>query len=504
MIVVSLTMENIRTEVKIVEERYRRLFDNIPGATAIYRGDDMEIVMANDAMIGFWGKDKGIIGKKLLDALPELAGQPFIELLQNVLLTGKTYSSKEAPAAFFRDGKLQTFYYDFTYCALYGDDGKIEGVINSATDVTELVLAKLKMSDAEERLSFSLQAARIGTWTLAVETNHMVLDKISKELFNLTEEHLPLDQTFRNIHPDDVREIYHIFMKCLRMGKNNSCDVRFRVMVNDTEVRWLNCTGEAIFEGHRILRFAGILRDITKEVAGAEAQRKLQHQKDNFLSIASHELKTPVTSIKAYAQLLERMLKKEGDTQKADMVGRLTGQVKRLTTLLDDLLDVSKISNDRLNLKRDYHVVNDMVNDCVRDFEDQLTGHKINLELGFMGNIYCDRMRISQVMNNLISNAIKYSPDQENIMVSTVQRGKDIIFCVQDFGIGISDENIAHVFEQFYRVSNVDSYSYQGMGLGLFISAEIIRQECGKIWVESQENKGSTFCFSLPLGNNIR
>ena len=113
-------------------------------------------------------------------------------------------------------------------------------------------------------------------------------------------------------------------------------------------------------------------------------------------------------------------------------------------------------------------------------------------------------MRIGQVISNFISNAIKYSPDQDMIVISTAQRGTDVVCCVKDFGIGISEENIDHVFDQFYRVSTAEAYSYQGMGLGLFISAEIIRQEGGKIWVDSEENAGSTFCFSLSLANNIR
>jgi signal transduction histidine kinase len=175
-----------------------------------------------------------------------------------------------------------------------------------------------------------------------------------------------------------------------------------------------------------------------------------------------------------------------------------------LTILLEDLLDVSKISNDRLDFKRDYHSFNEIVTDNIRDMDYQENGHVIETDLNFIGNIFCDKMRISQVVNNLISNAIKYSPDCDKIRITTAQRISDVVFCVQDFGIGISKENIGRVFDQFYRVSTAEAYSYQGMGLGLFISAEIIRQEGGKIWVDSEENAGSTFCFSLPLNNNIR
>jgi signal transduction histidine kinase len=499
-------MENIRAELKVAEERYKMLFDNIPGATAIYRGAEMEIVMANAAMIGFWAKDESVIGKTLLEAVPEIEGQPFIPLLKNVFSTGETYAAKEAAADIMINGSLQTFYYDFTYRASKDAYGNVEGVIHSATDVTELVMAKQRLAEADGRLNFSLQAAGIGTWNFDLGNSRMLLDDLGKKLFCVEgDETLPLEHTLRNVHPDDVREVYNAFLGVLLEESDGHCDTRFRVITPDGEIRWLQCTGKAVYDVLKtIQRYAGIVRDITKEIAGTEAQKKLQHQKDNFLSIASHELKTPVTSIKAYAQLLERVLTKEGDTQKADMMTRLTGQVNRLTILLDDLLDVSKISNDKLNFKRDYHSFNEIVADNVRDLNCQDSGHQIEVKPGFTGNVYCDRMRISQVISNLISNAIKYSPEKGKILVTTARSGTDVLFSVQDFGIGISKENIAHIFDQFYRVSTAEAYSYQGMGLGLFISAEIVRQEGGKIWVESEEHAGSTFCFSLPLSNNIR
>jgi len=498
-------MENMRADITKAEERYHTLFDNIPGATAIYKGLDMEIVMANTTMINFWGKDKSVIGQHLLDAVPELRGQPFFGYLQDVYRTGVTYALNEAQAELFVDGRLQTFYYDFTYKALVDANGVIDGVIHSATDVTNQVMSKRHILENDKRLNFSLRSANIGTWSLDLKTNMMLLDDTAKQLFGLeNEDVLGFDQTLKHVHSDDLRNVYHSLVSSMMEENSPQCDVRFRIIDSANHVSWLECTGKAVFADKTVERFAGIVRDITKEIAGIESERKLQHQKDNFLSIASHELKTPVTSIKAYAQLLERMLSKDGDTQKADMMSRLTGQVNRLTSLLDDLLDVSKISNDRLNFKRDYYDFNEIVTDNIRDYDFQEKTHKIDVQLDFSGNIFCDRMRVSQVINNLISNAIKYSPDGDRILITTRQRGTDLVCSVQDFGIGISKENVSKVFDQFYRVSNTEVYSYQGMGLGLFISAEIIKQEGGRIWVESEEAMGSTFCFALPLGNNIR
>jgi len=499
-------MENMREELRVAEERYRILFDNIPGATAIYSGIEMKIVMANAAMLGFWGKDESVIGKTLLQGVPELQGQVFIDLLKNVYQTGETYATKEAAANYFIEGKLKTFYYDFTYRALKNAKGEVEGIIHSATDVTALVLARLKLALADIRINFSLQSAGIGTWNYNALNNSISLDELGKKLYGVTgRDVFPFEYTLKNIHPDDVRNVYDKILGCIKEGNEDNCDLRFRVLNKVNELRWLQCTGKAVFNSDgSVKRFAGIVRDITKEIAGIEAQKKLQVQKDNFLSIASHELKTPVTSIKAYAQLLEKMLKREGDVQKAEMLGRLTAQVGRLTVLMDDLLDVSKITNDRLNFKRDYHLFDEIINDNIRDQALHGNKHKIEKKLNFKGSIFCDGVRISQVIKNLISNAVKYSPDDTRIIITTRQKGADLLVCVQDFGIGISNEDKSKIFDQFYRVSTAEAYSYQGMGLGLFISSEIIRQEGGNLWVESEENCGSTFCFTLPLVNNIR
>jgi len=499
-------MEKIRAELRVAEERYKILFDNIPGATAIYRGIEMEIVMANAAMLGFWGKDESVIGKTLLEAVPELNGQLFISLLQQVFVTGETYSAREAAASYFIAGEMQTFYYDFTYRAFRDGNGNIEGIIHSAADVTALVKERLKAGLAEERLNFSLQSAAVGTWNFNAVNNTISLDKIGKQLYGMPDgDDFAFEQTLKNIHPDDVRTVHATILSCLDEGNEDHCDIRFRVLSEDHELRWLQCTGKAVFNPDKTVQlFAGIVRDISKEIAGIEAQRKLQIQKDNFLSIASHELKTPVTSIKAYAQLLEKMLKREGDVQKADMLTRLTGQVNRLTMLLDDLLDVSKITNDRLNFQRDYYIFNDIINDSISDISLEENTHQIVTRLDFMGSIYCDRTRIGQVIKNMLSNAIKYSPGKDQVLISTRQSGNSLLVSIQDYGIGISEEDRRHVFDQFYRVSNAEAYSYQGMGLGLFISAEIIRKEGGKIWVDSEEECGATFCFSLPLINNLR
>jgi PAS domain S-box-containing protein len=270
-------------------------------------------------------------------------------------------------------------------------------------------------------------------------------------------------------------------------------EVEFRIHHTDGAEHWCVATGKpqynknGDFEG-----YIGACVDITD-------QKILQQQKDNFIGIASHELKTPVTSMKAYTQVLEKMLRKKGELKEAAMINKMDSQLNRLTSLIGDLLDVTKINSGRLQFNNRNFDFNDLVNDLVEDLQRTTQNHVLDLRLAASPTIFGDQERIGQVITNFITNAIKYSPEGEKIIVRSEVVENELKFCVQDFGIGIAEDNLLRVFEQFYRVSGSMQYTFPGLGLGLYISAEIIKQAGGKIWAESQLGVGSSFCFSLPL-----
>jgi PAS domain S-box-containing protein len=228
-------------------------------------------------------------------------------------------------------------------------------------------------------------------------------------------------------------------------------------------------------------------------------RKRLESQKDDFLGIASHELKTPVTSIKAYTQILENRFKKAEDIKSAELVGKMDGQLNKLTNLIADLLDVTKIESGKLLFREDYFDFNELVSEIVEEMERTTDKHSITQKLVKTRIVFGDRDRIGQVITNFISNAIKYSPLSNKIIVSTKIFKDTITLGVQDFGIGMSKKDQAKVFDRFYRVGDSGQETYPGLGLGLYISAEIIRRHRGKVWVESQKGKGSTFYFSLPI-----
>jgi len=222
-----------------------------------------------------------------------------------------------------------------------------------------------------------------------------------------------------------------------------------------------------------------------------------QQKKDEFIGIASHELKTPLTSIKAYLQVLESI---ENDEAHKKYISKSLDSVNKLQQLIYDLLDVSKIQSNQLYLNVTEFDVDNFIDETIAEFQFVAGNHKI-LRNGSEINqiIVADRQRLEQVLTNLLSNAAKYSPDSKEIIVYTEKNGRELLVRVKDFGFGIAKEELNKVFERFYR-TKTNSILISGFGLGLYICKDIIKRHHGKIWAESDAH-GTSFYFSLPLNN---
>ncbi len=238
-----------------------------------------------------------------------------------------------------------------------------------------------------------------------------------------------------------------------------------------------------------ISMLSNVFEDLMKQIM--ENQRR----KDEFIGIASHELKTPLTSIKGYVELLESIEDKQPNKQFAR---KALENINKLEKLIQDLLDVSKIQSGQLELNLQEFSIRNFLDDTISGFQMISKTHLIERQDQFNGEIIvADRQRIEQVLTNLLSNAIKYSPGEEKVIVHSSTNGAELVIKVTDFGIGIPQEEQANIFERFYRTRDT-SIHISGFGLGLYIAKDIISRHNGKIWVESQE-KGSAFYFSLPL-----
>ncbi len=238
-----------------------------------------------------------------------------------------------------------------------------------------------------------------------------------------------------------------------------------------------------------------------------EARRKvedLSRLKDEFLSIASHELRTPVTSIKGYTQLAKTLIRENDLTTSEEYLDIALDQIDRMSRLILELLDVSRIETGRLEIRREPINWADFVGDIVHRHHTSVSERRFHVSLPDNEGIIVqgDRDRLQQVLGNLLENAVKYSPDGSEIFVSVEQHQEDqVVTAVCDRGIGIPADELAQVFERFHRGRQVSSTNYGGLGLGLYITKQIIERHSGTIWVESREGAGTTFYFALPVAS---
>lgn len=229
-----------------------------------------------------------------------------------------------------------------------------------------------------------------------------------------------------------------------------------------------------------------------------DAQRAIA-VRDEFMSLASHELKTPVTSLKMYTQVLQRQAARRGDADLADRLVKMDRQTDKLTGLINDLLNVARMQTGQLEYLDEAVDLNAIVHECVDSLQPTTTKHRIAIEGSMAGVVWGDGERIGQVITNLLTNAIKYSPQGDRVVVRLAARGGSAIIDVQDFGIGIAEEYRERIFEQFYRVSDPSEKTFPGLGLGLFIAGEIVKRHGGAIAVRSASGEGTTFTVTLPL-----
>ena len=236
----------------------------------------------------------------------------------------------------------------------------------------------------------------------------------------------------------------------------------------------------------------------TKLLEEIEFRKEAERKKDEFISIASHELKTPMTSIKGYIQLLERSLDKEDMETTRVRLHKVQNQVEKLNLLVADLLDISKIESGKLKFNKKYFSFDKILDHIIEVMQQANPEVKFIKKGGIDTEIFGDEMRIEQVIINFITNAIKYAPDSDEVHITSELRGDEIYFSVRDFGIGMAKEHQQQIFDKFYRVEET-SERFQGLGIGLYICQEIIERHEGKIGVNSEPDEGSEFYFTIPL-----
>ena len=358
-------------------------------------------------------------------------------------------------------------------------------------DLRPEMIAKQALADSEELLRNITSASPTALWMSDEQGSIIYVNETWTSWCNNTFEENMGDGWMDAIYAADRPLVKSRFNTSIQ--EKIQFEVEFRIEHADGKLHWCVAIGEPQYREHG--NFTGLIgscTDITEH-------KELQNQKDNFIGIASHELKTPVTSLKGYTQVLARILNKKGMELEVGMMQKMDAQLNRLTSLINDLLDVTKINSGKLQYNNQEFELQPMLTELVEDLQRTSTKHHLIQIYSTIGHVFADKDRIEQVVINLITNAIKYSPEGDQVIIRAKQVDEEIVVSVEDFGVGISKNNQFKVFEQFYRVSAEKQHAFPGVGLGLYISAEIIKRTGGRIWVISEENKGSCFYFSLPI-----
>ncbi len=368
-------------------------------------------------------------------------------------------------------------------------DGNIIKWFGTSTDITELKQSQEAFKISESQIRFLADALPQHVWTATPEGNLDYVNKRTVDFFGSSFDDIVGWGWQNQIHPDDLSLCLKNWENSLKTGLPYQTEMR--VKSAEGIFIWYLIRAVPYFVNGNIVKWFGTSTDI-------EFQKKNEQLKEDFITIASHELKSPLTPIKGYLQLLQKM--NFGNVKETSYINKSLENLYKLEMLISDL-DTSKVNADNVVFKKLDFRFDFMLEKCVENFSQDTSSHKIIITNCPKVIINADALKIEQVVVNCISNAIKYSPNANEVLVDVVENNNYLEISITDFGIGIAKENLDKLFDRFYRVEDT-SMKFRGMGLGLYISHEIVKKHQGKFWVNSQLNKGTTISFSLPLLTN--
>ena len=372
--------------------------------------------------------------------------------------------------------------------------GNVNGAIGSFADITESYLLQQKLKESENSLKAAISSANLGTWHMSAQTKELVASNRMKELFGFyPDEPMSFTDSVGQIAESHRQNVIDIIDSSI--SKDEPYEFEYPIVgYHDQKLRWVCATVQTYKDpGHlNISYLSGTIADIT--------ERKMDEQRrTDFVGMVSHELKNPLTAIKAYVHLLNRAAKKDNDAILTDKMSKIDNQVTRMENLIGGFLDAARLGEGKINLIKSLFDMADLVKGAEEECLTMITSHRLIFEPSEIAELEADKNKIEQVVINFINNAVKYSPDGTIITVESRTKDGFVHISVKDQGMGIPVKDQPYIFDRFYRVESDAMKNTKGFGMGLYICKEIIERHNGQIGMESREGEGSIFWFRLPV-----
>lgn len=474
--------EEVEKELRVSEERLRIALKN--SSITVYQQDkDLRYTWIYNPLPAF--TPESVVGKMDADfVLPHEAAH-LTDIKQRVLATGQGVVEEVKTTI---DAGVS--FAELTVEPLRDCTGAIVGVTGAAINITQRKHMEEALRQSEVKLNTLIDSNILGVFIADATGKFYDANDEFLRIIGYSREEVISGKVCWNklTPPEQQEEEAKVVQSMIATGIGPAWEKDY---IRKDGSRIPTIIGGAIFDKEKLLAIAFVL-----DISG---RKELEERKDNFISIASHELKTPITSLKGYTHILKRKLDQQGFSEPVGMLARMDTQIDHLTRLVSDLLDVSKIQAGRLEYAQVSVDIDTLVCEVVESFQQTCSTHTIIIHGVSNNHVVGDGERLEQVLTNLLSNAIKYSPnaDKVDIYITTVKG--QVLISIQDYGVGIPQKHQDKIFERFYRAYNEGDKIFTGLGMGLNISYEIVKRHGGKISVESEEGIGSTFTVSLPL-----
>ncbi|WP_294290849.1 ATP-binding protein [uncultured Chryseobacterium sp.] len=479
------------------KEYVRAIIEQAPVGIAMLKGPDLLIEIANPAILKTWGRTESEVIDQPHELIrPELRGQPVNGWLREVYETGIPKINNEFVVKLHHHGGLREAIVNSIYQPIFSGNGEISGVLIILEEITQQVLERRKNENDQQMLALAIDAGELATFYYQPGTNLFSGNLLLKNWFGLSSsENLDLSIALEVIVPEDRERVASAIAQTLSTNSDGHYFIEYKIRnKTDHKIRLLQARGRVFYDTKsNPLSLNGTLRDITE-------QKKEEERKDDFMGMVSHELKTPITSLKAYLQVLQRMAVKEENLMQQNTLEKSLKQVDNMAAMINGFLNVSRLDSGQMHIEKkpfDFQLFFSEIEDEVLSV---IHTHKFIFNTSGPLLVSADREKISHVIHNLIGNAVKYSPIGTAVTAEySVTDDHHLKISVTDQGQGIAEEDRERIFERYYRAKDIQSTSIAGFGIGLYLCKEIIELHHGRIEVQSSPDQGSVFSFVLPL-----